>query len=200
MANELAYRHTATGATVYATIRSAARTYWNGSALEALTVANWANYTVVLTESPASSYFYVGTWPALLTAAGFYYVDVYAQASGTPAIADTLAGKLILYWNGSTAVPWDVNVVSTAVRYGAALSNLYFAMTLNRTPVTSATVTATISKDGGAFTGCSGLVTEVGNGIYKINLTATEMTASIIALRFTASGCDDLVITLPVGV
>jgi hypothetical protein len=107
MSSELSWRHSATGKTVYATIRSAVRTYWNGAALEALTVANWADYDVALAETPASSYFYVGTWPVGLTTAGWYWVDLYEQAAGSPAIGDTLIGGLIVYWDGSAANPWS---------------------------------------------------------------------------------------------
>lgn len=114
MASEISWRGIATGATDYATIRSAARTYWNTSgtpALETLTVANWANYAITLTETPASSYFYVGTWPAGLTTAGWYWVDIYKRVGGSPAISDTLLGTLLVYWNGTTADPWDANLV-----------------------------------------------------------------------------------------
>lgn len=106
MASELSWRHVNTGSTVYVTIRSAARTYWNGSALEALTVANWANYDIALTETPASSYFYVGTWPAALTTAGWYWADVYEQAGAAPAISDLLVGTIVGHWNGTTFLPW----------------------------------------------------------------------------------------------
>jgi len=109
MGSELSWRHSATGKTVYATIRSAARTYWSTEgtpALEALTVANWDHYDIALAEAPASSYFYVGSWPAGLTTVGFYWVDVYEQAGGSPAIGDTFMGTLVGYWNGTALLPW----------------------------------------------------------------------------------------------
>lgn len=86
------------------------------------------------------------------------------------------------------------------IKSGVALSNLTFLMTLNRAPVTGATVSAFIKKDAGAFAACTTpTATEIGNGVYVISLTAAEMTASLVTLRFTASGCDDLTITIPVG-
>jgi hypothetical protein len=115
MAGELSWRHQATGNTLYATIRSTARTYWNTAgtpALEALTVANWADYAIALAESPASSYFYVGDWPAGLTTAGFYYADIYLQAGATPAISDTLLGTIIGHWDGTTFKPWGADVTA----------------------------------------------------------------------------------------
>lgn len=126
MASEISWRGITTGATDYATIRSAARTYWNTSgtpALEALTVANWAYYAITLTETPASSYFYVGTWPAGLTTAGWYWVDVYKRVGGSPAISDTLLGTLLVYWNGTTADPWDANLVQWIGTVPLALSS-----------------------------------------------------------------------------
>jgi hypothetical protein len=107
MASEITWRHTATGATVYATIRTEARTMWYTvtPALEALTVAHWTSYAIALTETPGSSYFYVGTWPAALSTPGWYWVDLYQQAGGSPAIGDTLAGGMMAWWNGTTLRP-----------------------------------------------------------------------------------------------
>lgn len=110
MASEISWRDASTGITAYCTIRSSARTMWNGSALEALTVANWANYDVALTETPASSYFYVGDWPATLTTVGWYWLDIYSQAGETPAIDDTMLGTIVGYWNGTTFGPWAADV------------------------------------------------------------------------------------------
>ncbi len=115
MASELSWRSSATGSTVYATVRSSAgRTYWNGSALETLTVANWGNYDIAMPETPASSYFYVGDWPAALTTVGWYYVDVYLQAGASPAISDGILGTMLGYWNGTTFAPESTNVAQVA--------------------------------------------------------------------------------------
>jgi hypothetical protein len=79
---------------------------WNGSALEALTVANWGNYDIALAETPASSYFYVGDWPAALTTKGWYIVDIYVRAGGSPAIGDTLSISQTGYWDGTSFLKW----------------------------------------------------------------------------------------------
>lgn len=113
MANEVSWRHTATAKTVYYTIRSAARQMWNTSgtpAFEALTVVNWADYDIALAETPASSYFYVGDWPAGVSTVGWYWLDVYEQATASPAISDTLIGGIIGYWNSTTLSPWAADV------------------------------------------------------------------------------------------
>lgn len=111
MAGELFHRYSATGAALYGTIRNAARQYWNTAGtpnFETLTVANWADYDVALTETPASSYFYVGTFPAISgnMVAGWYWVDVYLRAGGSPAISDTLITTLRGYWDGTTFKQW----------------------------------------------------------------------------------------------
>lgn len=129
MANEIAWRHSATGKTVYATIRSAARTYWYTvtPALETLTVAHWADYDIALAEAPASSYFYVGTWPATLTTVGWYWLDIYEQAGAGPAIGDTLIGGIVGYWNGTALLPWAADttqVAGTAQTAGDIVGNL----------------------------------------------------------------------------
>ena len=114
MASELSWRHTATGKTMYATIRSAARTYWHTDGtpgLETLTVAHWANYAIALTETPGSSYFYTGSWPAALTTAGFYWLDVYEEPAGAgAAISDSIVGLMLGYWNGTAFLPADGTV------------------------------------------------------------------------------------------
>lgn len=62
---------------------------------------------------------------------------------------------------------------------------------------TGLTVTAQRSIDGGALGACANAVSEIGNGLYKITLATTDMDGVTIALRFTATGADDLVIILP---
>ena len=64
-------------------------------------------------------------------------------------------------------------------------------------PKTGALIAPTRSIDGGAFVTCanagSGLA-EVGNGVYTIDLAASDTNGSTIVLRFTAAGADDRVI------
>lgn len=75
---------------------------------------------------------------------------------------------------------------------GVELANLMFMMvdaTDLNTPEPGVTVTATVSKDGGAFAACTNSVSEVSGGWYKITLTATELTADSLAVKFTGTGC-----------
>lgn len=91
-----------------------------------------------------------------------------------------------------------VNVVSSGTAAGVtgykkntAVTAFMFYMELTAGgPSTGATVTVQISKDGGAFanvTDGAGVATEVSNGWYQVDLTATEMNADEIALKATAT-------------
>lgn len=90
----------------------------------------------------------------------------------------------------SGAVPIKGNV-----KKAAAFAKFPFMMTDSsaHAPATGKTVTATISKDGGSFAPLNSgdTVTEIANGIYEVDLDATDTNANNIILRFTASGCDD---------
>lgn len=80
-----------------------------------------------------------------------------------------------------------------------ALNNFEFVMRSSSdhtTPTTGLTVTGQRSIDGAAFAACANSVFEVGDGVYKINLAASDLAGSDITLRFTATGADPTLITL----
>ena len=64
------------------------------------------------------------------------------------------------------------------------------------TPKTGLTVTAQRSLDGAALASCTNAVTEIGNGLYKIDLAAGDLNGDIVTLRFTATGADATILTL----
>jgi hypothetical protein len=61
---------------------------------------------------------------------------------------------------------------------------------------TGLTVTATRSIDGAAFGACANAVSEVANGVYKIDLAAGDLNGNVITLKFTATGADARFITI----
>jgi hypothetical protein len=91
---------------------------------------------------------------------------------------------------------------ASGIRKNQALPNFEFLMVSNVDHVTPKTGLApgsfgkTESIDGAAFSSLSGAITEVGVGIYKIDLTAAELNGDVITLRFTYSGADDRFITV----
>lgn len=89
--------------------------------------------------------------------------------------------------------------IQTNLKKNQALSNYHFLMTDStaHNPATGKTVTVTRAIDNGAFgAGTLGSVTEVANGLYRIDLPAADLNGNVVTLRMTASGCDDLIVTL----
>lgn len=64
------------------------------------------------------------------------------------------------------------------------------------TPETGLTVTAQRSIDGGAFGACTNSPSEVGSGVYKINLSAADLNGDSVTLKFTATGAAQRTITV----
>jgi hypothetical protein len=58
------------------------------------------------------------------------------------------------------------------------------------------TVTAERSLDGGEFAACANAVEEVSDGCYKITLAQADTNGDMVTLKFTATGADDLVMTV----
>jgi hypothetical protein len=88
---------------------------------------------------------------------------------------------------------------SVGIRKNTALSDFEFLMvdeTDNKSGKTGLTVTATRSIDGAAFGACANSVSEVSNGIYKIDFAASDLNGDVITFRFTSSGANDTVITV----
>lgn len=68
---------------------------------------------------------------------------------------------------------------------------LLVSSTDDKTAVTGATPTVTLSKAGGAFAAATNSPVEIGNGFYKLALTATETnTVGALAVLATATGAD----------
>ena len=64
------------------------------------------------------------------------------------------------------------------------------------TPITGRSVTAQRSLDGSAFTACSNSVSEIGYGVYKINLTSADTNGDALTFRFTAAGADPCLVSV----
>ena len=110
--------HTTSGLTVTALILGQNRaTRWNGSALvawDAIADADWATGMVTMTEEVTSDASgtgtYVGDFPAGITDAGEYPVEMYSGAAPTP-------GQRAI---GIQTVPWDGTAAAMASTHDAA--------------------------------------------------------------------------------
>ncbi|HUU91639.1 MAG TPA: hypothetical protein VM238_10550 [Phycisphaerae bacterium] len=67
---------------------------------EAMATANWGNYDIPLTESPAGGYEYAAALPANV-AAGFYRAMIFEQAGGAPAVADQILADGSWHYDGA---------------------------------------------------------------------------------------------------
>jgi hypothetical protein len=89
--------------------------------------------------------------------------------------------------------------VASNIKKNQALANFHFLMTdsTNHNPATGKTVSVTRVIDGGsASAGALSSVTEIGNGLYRVDFAASDLNGNVITLRATATACDDLQVTI----
>lgn len=89
--------------------------------------------------------------------------------------------------------------ITTNLKKNQALAKYEFLMTdsTSHNPATGKTVTVTRSIDGAAFAASTaGTATELAVGVYYIDLSAADLNGNVVTLRATATGCDDLFMTL----
>lgn len=141
------------------------------------------------------------TLPATLaTIAAYIDAEVAAILTDTgttlPATLATIAGYLD---TEIAAIKAKTDLRPSGIPKNVALSNVPFVMALSSDHITSATgktVTTQISKDGGAFANTTNSASEIGNGVYKIDLTQTEMNADKVTLKCTETNCDQRTVTI----
>lgn len=93
---------------------------------------------------------------------------------------------------------WTTDI-SSNIKKNQAYSNYHFAMTLTgtSTPATGKTVAVTRLIDNGSFGGGTlSAVTEVANGIYRVNFLAADLNGNTVTLRATEATCNDRLITI----
>ena len=147
----------------------------------------------------------LGTW----TSGAFKEVDatnlpgVYEVGIPDAALASGADHVVVMYKGAANMAPVVLEIelagIENPFQKGLAFNNFTFMMFgTNGDPQTGATVTAERSIDGGAFASCTNSVSEIGNGWYKINLSTTDLNATTnVALKFTATGCKQTNITIP---
>lgn len=131
-------------------------------------------------------------------AAGAEWCDLFINLQTTARQIDDLAypattGRSLLV-DASGAVPNTTNL-----KKNQALANFAFLMTdsTSHSPATGKTVSVTRCIDSGTFgAGTLSAVTEVSNGQYRVDFAAADLNGNVVTLRATASGCDDLFMTL----
>lgn len=202
MAGEIAIQTGLSTSTVlYYLIRNNTSQVWNTNTLafENYLSANYANYSVAMVGQGVVSGYFDGTFPPSIIP-GEYNISVLRQSGGSPTEGDPFVGGGGYQWNGQVtlalsflATSGQVAGVSPFKIYrGEQILNFpfYLVSSLDHsTPFTSGVCSGQISRDGGAFTFLqSGIISEVGFGIFSVGLTSGDMLCNSAALRFTANG------------
>lgn len=120
------------------------------------------------------------------------------SATGGVDVVGTLVYTLPANFTALNVSTAGAVAIQARLKKNQALSNFHFLMTDSTThnPVTGKTVTATRVLDNGSFAaGTVGAVTEIANGLYRLDLPAADLNGDVVTLRFTGSGCDDLFVT-----
>jgi len=126
-----------------------------------------------------------------------------AAAAATGGVPTVDASNAVKVQSGTGANQIDLTSgrvkIAGAYQKNTALSNFAFMMVDSAddvSPKTGLTVAGTISKDGAAFVALTNAISEIANGMYKVNLTAAELNADVVILRFTGTGANDRLIVL----
>lgn len=118
MAREI--RGIAVSGTLYAHIMNSAGLRWNGTAFEAYSAGNYADYDIAMTEQGDSGV-YVADFPTAITTGGTYEIFVYLQAGGSPAEGDFVASTQSIDWTGSAIVSASSSSMTAAAFYAYIL-------------------------------------------------------------------------------
>lgn len=191
------------GRTIEFLVRDAAGRPWStsggGGGFEAYQTANYADYVIGMTEQGVASSFYVGNFPGTIPA-GIYGVVAKVRGGGSPVETDRTVGSDNVNWDGSRMIPLSDlansgqlgQFVPQRIARGVMIQNFRFKLvsdTDNKTPLVSGVVSGQISRDNGAFGPLqSGLVTEVGLGHYRVDLTSGDLLCNTASLVITANG------------
>lgn len=156
-------------------------------------VGSWAGHAVVTPNINGIPVVDVTDWlgTAVTSNAGVPLVDVSA-ITGT--VTATVVGGTI----STVTNPVSISTGQLTVKRDTALAGFTFPMYNGTTGnlQTGLTVACMLSIDGGVLQSSTNGVTEIGNGIYKLNLAAADLNGTVIILVFTATAASATVISL----
>lgn len=182
--------NTVTG-TVTATVPGAGGTNVNVVEWLGTAVTSAAGVPVVYATNtvPANVTAWLGT--AVTSNAGVPLVDVNA-ISGT--VTATVVGGTI----ATVTNPVTLSTGQLTVKRDQALAGFTFPMynATSGAPATGLSVSCTITRDGGSLVSSANSPTEIGSGIYSLNLAASDLNGTTITLVFVASGASATIVTL----
>lgn len=162
--------------------------------LATMTLGTWATGGFIVVDGTNMPGVYQLGLPnaALVTGANSVVVAMKGAANMAPVILEIQLTDTPVTVNADGTVN-----INSPVKRNTALANFTFLMIdtggLARTGLS---ILAYRSLDGAAFAACANAATEIGFGVYKIDLAATDLNAVDVCLRFTAAGARDSVISI----
>lgn len=157
-----------------------------------------AGYPGTLVQTITMVHILNGTYGASFTpvAGKQYVVNKMVYTDGTFSAANTAYSPGSESFQAS-AFEADVTTIKATtdnleIKKNTALSNFTFLMfdDDDHLPLPGLTVTLQRSVDGAAFANCTNAVAEVGSGVYKIDLAASDLNGNVITFKATATGAD----------
>jgi hypothetical protein len=112
-------------------------------------------------------------------------------------ISDTHSGSLLDILAVSPAIEWihkDQGITRNQPYYG-----FEFVMrdsTDHLTPKVGLTVTAQRAIDNGSFSACANSVSAIGDGVYKIDLSSSDLNGTFVMLIFSATDADTVYVLI----
>lgn len=167
---------------------------YNGTTKVATTTPNW-----VVTPDATSEYqiqSQSNTHVHELETAALAQVNAECDTAISDAALATAAALATVDTNVSAIL---VDTASMGITKNAIFNDFEFPMVLTSdhyTAATGKTVTGEMSIDGAAFAAVNGTIAEVGSGVYQIDLTADDTNGDVITYKFSATDCDDTIITV----
>jgi len=159
------------GISLYAHIRNSSGSIWNGTAFVAYNSANWATYSLAMTEQTSSG-FYTVAFPGTITA-GKYIFSLYAGSS--PAIGDTAYGSDDIFWDGVNEVDQQSFTTGQISSLSAAVESA-----LN-TPIGASPTAGSINERVKAIDDKlpSGIISDFDESLNNVNLAASQTGVTI---------------------
>jgi hypothetical protein len=152
----------------------------------------------------------VGTWAT----GGFKEVDatnmpgIYELGLPDAALATGANSVVVMLKGAANMAPVTLEIqltddtatgvnINSPVKRNTALNAFTFLMLdTGGSAKTGLSIVAYRSLDGAAFASTANTATELGFGVYKIDLAAADLNATDVCLRFTAAGARDSIITI----
>ena len=159
------------------------------STMDHLVLIDTATTATNLTNAPTSGDFTATMKSSLNSATPASITGAVGSVTGN--VGGNVAGSVASVTAAVTV--GTINASASNIKKNTAINGYMFVMTSSTThsPQTGLTVSGTVSHDGGAFGPTTNSATEIGNGWYTINLSATDLNGNNVALRFTAASADD---------